>query len=157
MKKLVIFITVCCLSILVGCSEKGAQQIPDCGIPQEHLNQEITIYFIKDLNSYKIGDFVATYILLEKKIEISAPIDFNARLFKYDSEAQKWEEVKNSVTYIGGDAILNSKNTSYPLSVNPDVQNTEGPVKMFLCIKGNINNELRQIVGANTVFSLFAD
>jgi hypothetical protein len=152
MKRRVLTILFFSLYVLSGCTLNKIETLPDCGIPIEHMNNEVLIYPIPGRNTYKIGDLLDTEIKITKDVIFKAPIDLNIQLFQLCDNS--WIEISNLSIYFGEDYVLDSKTPKAVFAFQPNANNVNNKAEVFVCISGEIVNDKVLKVGASRTFML---
>ena len=130
------FIFIVCL-LLCGCS-KLPKEYPDCGIPETQMNNMISIGYISQLNTKRIGDPVYVTVIPNGNFEYVSAIDYDIRIFILDKEENLWKRVGNLSNYVddGLSTHLAYENGFIPFF--PDIEDKDGKATIYYCISGNL-------------------
>lgn len=150
----ILYIFVLYAFLLAGCNSELHTSLPNCGIQTDHMNNEISIIPNKKYNTYSIGDPIYFYISEIVNGSISAPLDFNTRIYILNSSRDQWQMINNTAQYYGHDHLLNPDNSIIPFVVDPEITNSETKVTIFVCVSGKTNDTTQTEVGAYRIFIL---
>jgi len=171
-------IVVLMLFLLPSCQAQTEINLPDIGIEQNNLNQELEIILLPS-NTYKIDETIKLVVRLRSNIEIYTNYNFGVRMFILDETLNQWEEVYDPAIsypegsgflqdnflnkfYIGSDNIILStkdkgKLNQLGINLHPKTKNKNKHIKLLIVVGGYLyENETvtEQKVGAYTIVNL---
>lgn len=127
-------------------------------VSSNHLNQEIRLYALPELNDFKLGKEIGLYLEYnaEKAVgEITFPNTFNAQTFiRVDNV---WVEIQEKpVVRLFDEVVFPNPYHSYVIIIDPDIEAREKKIyDVRVYISGNMKTENGiQKVGAFVDFKL---
>jgi len=154
------------LIFLSGCLDIALPAVPDVGIKQDNLNQELEIVLLKS-NTYKIGKPIDVIVRLRSGIEVHSDNKFGARMFILEEESRQWEEVDEPVTSLdlelngifGGsdEVVLSMENNQSMIILDPAIKNKSKHLKFLLILSGQVYENgvaIDRRVGAYKIITL---
>lgn len=173
-KILVLFI----LAFLSGCLNQTEVNLPDIGIEQNNLNQELEIILLPS-NTYKIDEPIELVVRLHSNVEIYTNYDFGVRMFVLNETSSQWEEVYDPAIshpdgsgfelnfiqngfHTGSDNITlstkdKSKLNQLGINLYPTIKNENKHIKLLIVVSGYIYEDgtiTEKKVGAYTIINL---
>ncbi len=144
-------ITILVLVLLTSCSNPKNIEYPDCGISQDHLNNEISIIKIDEI--YKIHRSIVVLVQNNSKYRISTTRNFDIKIFLYFKAKNEWRQINNSGIDFGE---FEKTLTKRHLGFAPDISYGTKDAEVYICIYGK-NEDTNEVVGASSLFKLITD
>ena len=158
------------LIFLSGCLGVALPALPDIGIKQDNLNQELEIVLLQS-NTYKIGEPIDVIVRLRSDIEVHSDNKFAARMFILEDESRQWEEVDDPVTsyseeldfdlndILGGsdEVVLSMENNQWGVILHPAIKNKSKHLEFLLILSGQVYENgvaIDRKVGAYKILTL---
>lgn len=140
MRSLLCIIFAICISILVGCNLYETDlSLPEVGIPNNKLNEELYLTAPNGWNTFKTSDMIAVEVTVKSNNTIVFQPDFGARIFLLDDN--NWVELEDNAHHPHGPIYLSSKSGFGDLNVvllQPNPLDSSKQVKLRIYIIGNV-------------------
>ena len=85
---------------LTGCAKLTTPPPPDCGIPPDRMNKVLRIGYLESWNTFKTTDFLTAVVEVKEGTEVTAPYDFNLKVFVESPQDKLWHQTGNAVRFI---------------------------------------------------------
>ncbi len=152
--KICLFRMVLIISFLFlsGCSGKHTNNFPDCDVPLEHMNNEMTIVELH--NSYELSQPLVVKLKNNTNdILVSTDSDFEIKIFKKIDLPDGWEVVNNHPSSPEFESRSINGNSSVYYVFFPDLLGEDKNTEIFVCIFAN-NSVNQKLLAASANFFL---
>lgn len=149
--------------IVVGCSSNNFPNIPETGIPVEHLNKDLKLIALPAFNTFKIGESINLELRLVSNLKVEVSPESGTQLFSLNSETNEWQQVQE-VPDLGvfepQTFILSLEDNGIneiSVSLYPSLPISTKPIDLLIIVIGNVIQEGRisdQKVGAYIIVKL---
>lgn len=137
---------------LFACTSHQKNELPDCGIPENRMNNEIEIYpFIISNNIHPV--ITAKIINNTDQKLISEHVDLSIKLFWKNKGEDEWQTIHNKTNYIGTGNQKIKSNASILFGFYPDLRDFENKGDIYVCVFLKIE-ETDELVGASMMLSI---
>lgn len=137
---------------LTGCSGKQQNNFPDCEVPLEHMNNEMTIQRIS--KSYELHQPIVIKLSNNTINKITSdPSDFKIVIFKKSEKQKDWTIIDNSSNSLGSERRIINSNSSVYFGFYPDLLGIDEETEVYVCIYANISDS-QGLIGVSGKFLL---
>ncbi len=142
---------IICMSLLYSCKNEGVD-LPELGIEDENLNNQIQLIKVDRYNSYKYGDTLTFFLKNSSDECINLGVYYNLTIFALDGD--KWVEVKDNMeTITTSDVIVDSKSEIRAIYTEPNIPFSSNNYKILTFVSGTLLDSGIK-VGAYEFFTL---